>query len=96
MTVDATVSLDACPRRASHLVFRWEASQDAYVILYPEGLVKLNASAGEILKRCDGMRSVSSVIAELQAAYAGADGAQIADATRAFIDTARHKGWLQW
>ncbi len=30
---------------------QWEAAQDKYVLLYPEGMVKLNGSAGEILRR---------------------------------------------
>jgi pyrroloquinoline quinone biosynthesis protein D len=30
---------------------QWEAAQNAHVLLYPEGMIKLNASAGEILKR---------------------------------------------
>ncbi len=33
---------------------QWEAAQNAHVLLYPEGMIKLNGSAGEILKRCDG------------------------------------------
>jgi pyrroloquinoline quinone biosynthesis protein D len=31
---------------------QWEPAQQAHVLLYPEGMVKLNGSAGEILKRC--------------------------------------------
>ena len=41
-------------------------SRTAWVLLYPEGMVKLNPSAGEILKRCDGERT-SEIIAELEA-----------------------------
>lgn len=85
---------DACPRLGPHFVFRWEASQDAYILLYPEGLIKLNPSAGEILKRCDGQRSVAAIVAELQSVFPGAD-AEIADGTQAFISTACSKGWLR-
>lgn len=95
MTAEFAVSLEACPRLAPHFVFRWEASQDAYVILYPEGLIKLNTSAGEILKRCDGLRSVLEIIAELQAGYPGADTGQISDGARSFIDAARGRGWVK-
>ncbi|HJV52471.1 MAG TPA: pyrroloquinoline quinone biosynthesis peptide chaperone PqqD [Noviherbaspirillum sp.] len=85
---------DACPRLAPHFMFRWEDSQDAYILLYPEGLIKLNPSAGEILKRCDGQSSVSAIVADLQAAFPGAD-AEIAEGTKAFLQTARTKGWLR-
>ena len=33
---------------------RWEPAQEAHVLLYPEGMVKLNGSAGAILSRCHG------------------------------------------
>lgn len=85
---------DARPRLAPHYVFRWEASQDAYILLYPEGLIKLNPSAGEILKRCDGERSVAAIVADLQAAFPGNDE-EIASGTRALVDVARGKGWLR-
>ena len=64
MTTDTLTPLDdACPRLAPHYMFRWEDSQDAYILLYPEGLIKLNLSAGEILKRCDGQsRRKSSAV----------------------------------
>lgn len=93
--MNTAVSLDeVCPRLAPHFVFRWEASQDAYILLYPEGLIKLNPSAGEILKRCDGERSVSAIVAELQAAFPGSDEA-IAEGAHAFVTVARGKGWLR-
>ena len=37
---------------------QWEPAQSCFVLLYPEGMVKLNQSAGEIMKRCDGQRDV--------------------------------------
>ena len=83
-----------CPRLNPHFVFRWEASQDAYILLYPEGLIKLNPSAGAVLERCDGARTVAAIVAELQAAFP-AQAAEIADGVRAFVDLACDKGWLR-
>lgn len=86
----------ACPRLAPHYMFRWEASQDAYILLYPEGLIKLNQSAGEILKRCDGQSSVAAIIADLQASFGGVNPqADIGAGTHAFLDVACGKGWLR-
>jgi pyrroloquinoline quinone biosynthesis protein D len=45
---------------------QWEEVQGCYVLLYPEGMVKLNASASAILKRCDGSRDVATIIAEIE------------------------------
>ncbi|HNF78064.1 MAG TPA: pyrroloquinoline quinone biosynthesis peptide chaperone PqqD [Thauera aminoaromatica] len=85
---------DARPRLSPHYVFRWEESQSAFILLYPEGLIKLNASAGAVLARCDGARTVATIIAELQASFP-AQGAEIADGVRAFVDLACDKGWLR-
>jgi pyrroloquinoline quinone biosynthesis protein D len=75
-------------------MFRWEPSQDAYILLYPEGLIKLNASAGEILKRCDGERSVDDIAADLTATFAG-DADEVARGTVSFLTLAQDKGWLR-
>ena len=48
------------PRIASGFRLQWEEAQGCHVLLYPEGMVKLNRSAGEILARCDGQRSVAA------------------------------------
>ena len=41
---------------------QWEPAQDAHVLLYPEGMVKLNSSAGGIMTRCDGVRTVADIV----------------------------------
>ena len=77
---------------ARHYRFQWEQAQNAYVLLYPEGMVKLGASAGEILKRVDGAAPVSAIIADLERAFPGADlRGDVAD----FLAHARDKGWIR-
>jgi pyrroloquinoline quinone biosynthesis protein D len=71
--------------------FQWEEAQAAYVLLYPEGMVKLGQSAGEILKRVDGVSAVSAIVADLERAFPGADLRQ--DVTD-FLEHARDKGWI--
>lgn len=93
-TPTSPCAADTRPRLSPHFIFRWEASQEAYILLYPEGLIKLNPSAGEVLKRCDGERTVDAIIADLQAAFPGNDAA-IADNVRAFVSLACDKGWLR-
>lgn len=89
-----SLSANTVFRLSPHYVFRWEESQAAYILLYPEGLIKLNGSAGEILKRCDGQRSVGEIVADLQAAFPG-DAAEISHGTQAFLVLAQDKGWLR-
>jgi pyrroloquinoline quinone biosynthesis protein D len=71
---------------------QWEETQSAYVLLYPEGMVKLNPSAAEILKRCDGSRRVDAIVADLQHQFAGIDLA--ADVCE-FLEVAHARGWIQ-
>lgn len=75
-------------------LFRWEDTQHAYVLLYPEGIVKLNQTAGEIVKRCDGVRTVGDMVAELQALFPG-DDARVAHGVYEFLEVFRAKGWIR-
>jgi pyrroloquinoline quinone biosynthesis protein D len=54
------------PRLNRRMRMQWEEAQNCYVLLYPEGMVRLNGSAGEILKCCDGATSVAAIIATLE------------------------------
>lgn len=70
---------------------QWEAVQNAYVLLYPEGMVKLNTSAAEILRRCDGVRSVDEIVADLEAAF---QRGGLRDEVERFLDLATQQGWI--
>ncbi len=70
---------------------QWEEAQQAWVLLYPEGMVKLNQSAGEILRRCDGVRTVAEIVAELEAAF---QAAGLAPEVEAFLAMARTRQWV--
>ena len=72
--------------------FQWEPAQAAYVLLYPEGMVKLGSSAGEILKRINGTSAVSEIVADLERAFPGVALRQ--DVTE-FLEHAREKGWIR-
>ena len=54
------------PRLNRRFRMQWEEAQQAHVLLYPEGMVRLNQSAGEILKRCDGATTVDDIVAQLE------------------------------
>ena len=71
---------------------QWEEAQGCHVILYPEGMVRLNQAAGEILKRCDGATDVTAIIADLEQQFPDTD--LEADVYN-FLDTAHEKQWIQ-
>ena len=91
---DAATTIDAAttPRVSKRFRLQWEEAQQAWVLLYPEGMVKLNQSAGEILRRCDGARSVTEVVADLEQAFAttGLEADVIA-----FLELARKQQWVE-
>jgi pyrroloquinoline quinone biosynthesis protein D len=81
------------PRVAHGFRLQWEPAQNCHVLLYPEGMVKLNDSAGEIMKRCDGQRSVLGIAQDIEATHA-LNNLQ-ADVL-AFVTIAGQQKWLSW
>ncbi|MEM5344001.1 pyrroloquinoline quinone biosynthesis peptide chaperone PqqD [Paraburkholderia azotifigens] len=79
------------PRLRDLFRLQWEPVQDAYVLLHPEGKVKLNPSAGAILTRCDGTRELDDIIGELEALF---NASGLATDVYQFIDHARQRGWV--
>jgi len=85
--------IDSAARPSLDRRFRlqWEAAQNAHVLLYPEGMVKLNNSAGEILKRCDGMTSIAAITADLEKTFATTG---LSNDVTAFVAMAVQNKWL--
>jgi pyrroloquinoline quinone biosynthesis protein D len=89
MAVIADLSI---PFLAPTFRFQWEEVQNCHVILYPEGMVKLSASAGEILRRCDGQRSVADLIIDLKQQFPGHD---LGPDVKKFLEEAHEHGWIR-
>jgi pyrroloquinoline quinone biosynthesis protein D len=88
----SAVAADAKPHIGRGLRLQWEPAQGAHVLLYPEGMVKLNQSAGEIMRRCDGERMITEIIADLERTF-GVTG--LSDDVTAFVSMALQKRWLE-
>ena len=85
------IDLSSTPKLARLFRMQYEEAQGAYVLLYPEGMVKLNQPASEILKRCDGERDVNAIIADIEQAF-NAQGLE-KDVT-GFLEIATERGWV--
>jgi pyrroloquinoline quinone biosynthesis protein D len=72
---------------------QWEPAQDAHVLLYPEGMVKLNRSAGEILSRCTGECTVDEIVADLERQF---ERTGLQNDVAGFLEMANAKGWIEW
>lgn len=73
--------------------FQWEEKQNCFVLLYPEGMVQLNQSAGEILNLCDGKNSIENINKILCEKF------QMADLTTdilSFLDEAKKRNWISY
>ena len=81
------------PRIGPGFRLQWEPAQDCHVLLYPEGMVKLNGSAGQIMTRCDGERSVEAIVAELEQAF---NASGLAPEVLSFVEIAGRQRWLVW
>jgi pyrroloquinoline quinone biosynthesis protein D len=77
---------------AARFRLQWEPAQNAHVLLYPEGLVRLEGGAADVMRRIDGRITLGQLIADLEAAYPGAD---LRDDVIEFLQTAREKGWVR-
>lgn len=88
------VSFDTAARPTIGHGFRlqWEPAQEMHVLLYPEGMVKLNQSAAAILTRCNGRRTVADIVTDLERTYALAG---LTQDVCAFITLAVERTWLE-
>jgi pyrroloquinoline quinone biosynthesis protein D len=88
----AAISAEAKLSLGRGFRLQWEPAQKAHVLLYPEGMVKLNGSAGEILKRCDGVRTVTEIVSDLESSFSATG---LEKDVRAFMAMALDKQWLE-
>ena len=61
------------PRLVTGARLRYDEVRQEHVLLIPEGAVRLNATAAEVLELCDGERSLDDIVGALAARYEGAD-----------------------
>lgn len=88
MTINPSLTLSFSPTHR----LQWEEAQNRDVILYPEGLVELNHSSAEILKLCDGSKTLAQMIDELHRKFSttGLEN----DITN-FLEIALQNGWIK-
>lgn len=84
-------SVPALPR---HVRLRHDPARGAWVLLAPERILVPDEAAVEILKRCDGRRSVAGIVDELCAAY-DAPRDEIAGDVLAMLRDLAEKGMIR-
>ena len=77
------------PRLVTGARLRYDEVREEHVLLIPEGAVRLNPSAAEVLELCDGERSLDDIVGALSARYEGAD---VRDDILELVDAMTQKG----
>ena len=78
---------------AKGLRLRWDPLQACHVLLYPGGVIELNASAGWVLELLDGQRSTAAIIDQLAQRCPGVPG--LGEDVLALLEVARAKAWIE-
>src|SRR5439155_8234305 len=89
----AEISLQAQPVLRSLYLLQWEEAQQAWVLLYPEGMVRLNGPAAEILKRCNGTTNVGVLVDDLERAF---NATGLREDVQEFLSEAASRGWIEF
>lgn len=74
--------------------FQFEPAQNGHVLLYPEGMIKLNESASAIGGLIDGQRSVGAIIAVLDEKFPGVP--ELGTDVEQFMEVARAELWIEF
>jgi pyrroloquinoline quinone biosynthesis protein D len=77
------------PRLATGARLQYDDVREEHVLLVPEGVVRLNATAAEVLELCDGERSLDEIVGILSERYEGAD---LHDDVRGLVDGMAQRG----
>ena len=91
MNETITVAADNIIEIDPKYLFRWEEPQQAHVLLYPEGVVKVNETGAAILKLCNGINSVADLVSELNDKYT----TDVSESVYKFLEVSHAKGWIR-
>jgi coenzyme PQQ biosynthesis protein PqqD len=61
------------PRLVTGARLQYDDVREEHLLLIPEGAVRLNPTAAEVLELCDGERSLDEIVGALSERYQGSD-----------------------
>jgi coenzyme PQQ biosynthesis protein PqqD len=77
------------PRLVTGARLQYDDVREEHLLLVPEGAVRLNATAAEVLELCDGEHSLDDIVGALSARY---DGADLSGDVRGLVEAMAAKG----
>jgi pyrroloquinoline quinone biosynthesis protein D len=70
---------------------RWSMQGEKRVVLFPEGMIRVQDTGRGILELCDGLRTVQEIVATLAERYNKADPARIREDVLSFLEALQRK-----
>ena len=70
---------------------RWGTQGEERVVLFPEGMIRVQGTGQKILELCDGQRTIEEIVTALSASYSGADPAKIREDVGNFLEALQQK-----
>ena len=61
------------------------------MVLYPEGMIRVQGTGQSILELCDGQRTVQQIVATLAEKYGAADSTKIMNDVASFLEALHNK-----
>jgi len=83
------------PRLSSKARLRWDEVEKRYMLVFPEAALLLNETAPEILKLCDGERTIEGIVDALAQRFSGADRKAIEEDVIGFLTRIKARGLLE-
>jgi pyrroloquinoline quinone biosynthesis protein D len=77
------------PRFASGC--RWGTQGEERVVLFPEGMIRVQGTGQNILELCDGQRTVQEIVTTLAEKFSGGDPAKIREDVGSFLEALQQK-----
>jgi pyrroloquinoline quinone biosynthesis protein D len=70
---------------------RWGTQGEERVVLFPEGMIRVEGTGQNILELCDGQRTMQEIVTALSEKFSGADPDKIQQDVGNFLEALREK-----
>ena len=70
---------------------RWGTHGEQHVVLFPEGMIRVQGTGQNILELCDGQRTLQGIVAALSERYRLADSVKITEDVCNFLEALQRK-----
>lgn len=70
---------------------RWGTHGEQQVVLFPEGMIRVQGTGQNILELCDGQRTVQEIVVALSGRYGAADPVKITEDVSSFLEALQRK-----